>query len=255
MHRGIITDPIATRMAPDARPKRSTSLCIAVSSYVGPHPRVPLRRRSSSVRVISGRSGRNHPFVDPPMDRRSGDQTELPPLQHGLDPAVDPQLVEHVGGVGLDRILGDAEPLADLPVAQAFRDQPEDLVLARGNPELLELPGVEREGLTLRDADLPDHRHLPGPRPVPSEVDPQPGEDRRHQAAIDLAGIGADHVLVLEDLEQDEQHPADEPIEDDALHGREDSAPPGTGASRIAANRWYLEETLKGTPQSQLLSL
>ena len=62
-------------------------------------------------------------------------------------------------------------------------------------------------------------------RPLQPEVDPQRGEDRRHQAAVDLARVRADDVLVFEDLEQGEEHPAGQPIEDDAFHGREHNAP------------------------------
>ena len=178
-----------------------------------PHPSAAAPRLSSYVRVILGPEPRNHTFVVQGMRPSSR-------LLDGLDPAVDPQLGEQAGGVGLDRVLGDEEPLADLPVAQPLRDEPEDLVLALGDSELLELPGVEREWLTLRDADLFDDHHLPGAGQPQPEVDAHRGEDHRHQSAIDLGGIGADEVLGLQKLEQREEHTPGQTVQDDAFHRR-----------------------------------
>jgi hypothetical protein len=54
-----------------------------------------------------------------------------------LNAVAQAELGEHAGDVGLDRRAGDHEPVGDLGVGEAARDQLEDLELARG--ELLQL--------------------------------------------------------------------------------------------------------------------
>ena len=46
-------------------------------------------------------------------------------------PSLDPQFLRGMPQVGLDRMLGDREPLSDLPVTELQRSQAEDILLAR----------------------------------------------------------------------------------------------------------------------------
>jgi hypothetical protein len=52
----------------------------------------------------------------------------------GLGAAGDPELAKDAGDVVLDRLLGQAQLLADLPVGPALGDQPEDALLLRRQP-------------------------------------------------------------------------------------------------------------------------
>jgi len=137
--------------------------------------------------------------------------------------------------VGLDRVLGDEEPLADLPVAQAFRDEPQDLVLARSDSELLPFLRIDRKGdrPALRNADLPALDTL-GPRPLHPEVEAQGGEEHRHQPPVDLTRIGADEVLVFENFEQRKESSARQTIEEDALHRKSIARTKGSADAEAA---------------------
>ena len=73
------------------------------------------------------------------------DQAEVFAFLDRLDAPVDLHLLEQARGVRLHRVLGDEELLADLAVAQPLRDVREDLVLARGEADFLQLLGVEDE--------------------------------------------------------------------------------------------------------------
>jgi hypothetical protein len=70
----------------------------------------------------------------------------LPPPTDGLRPPADVQLLEEAGGVGLHRVLGHEQPLADLPVAEPFGDQAEDLVLSRRDGAVKKDPFQGRVG-------------------------------------------------------------------------------------------------------------
>src|SRR6185312_3501966 len=52
----------------------------------------------------------------------------------GLGPALHAELGEYAGDVVLDGLLGQEEPVADLPVGQSFADELEDAPLLVGEP-------------------------------------------------------------------------------------------------------------------------
>src|SRR5215210_2931627 len=91
----------------------------------------------------NGRRGGSSSYVRPEgatvrpgstSDGRAGasEQAELGRLGGGGGAGGGPQLAEHVGDVAVDGMLADREACGDLPVAQAFCDESQDLQLPAG---------------------------------------------------------------------------------------------------------------------------
>ena len=89
---------------------------------------------------------------------RSGDSRDQPELLanlHGLRPSPCAQLVEQAAGVRLHRIFAHEDPLGDFAIAQAVRDELEDLQLTPRDAQRFEPLDVEDEGGGCGDGDLP----------------------------------------------------------------------------------------------------
>src|SRR5688500_5705253 len=65
-------------------------------------------------------------------DAGSSPETAVTGEDDGLGPGPNAELVEQVGDVVADRLLADGEALADIRVAQTFRNEGQDLSLAHG---------------------------------------------------------------------------------------------------------------------------
>ena len=112
----------------------------------------------------------------------------------------------------LHSILAHEELLGDLAGAQAGGDVGEDLVLARGDAELLEPRAVDDEGIGRADDDDLLLRLAAGH--AEAEPDPQRGEDQGDEGAVDLERVFDDEEAVLEELEGDEEGGAEEAVEE-----------------------------------------
>src|SRR5688572_632389 len=151
--------------------------------------------------------------------------------------------------MGLDRVFRDEQLLADLAVAEPRRDQAEDLVLARSDGELLQLLRVEDERAVLPDAHFLHHHDLllPAPQAQPATND---RKDHRHQPAIDLGRIGADEMLVLDHLQQRDEHPADRSVEEDPFQENGSLSEEAALKSSAMQFRGYLVDSVHRTVTS-----
>src|SRR3712207_6679030 len=141
------------------------SMPIASTSGWWPRTRIRASPRCPALPVTSTRiAARPYTAAGTPLGP-GVDQPGAIGEDDELDAVAEPELLEDVRDVRLHRGVADHEPLRDLRVGQPARDQPEDLVLARG--EVLEAlgPGRSRQPRELPDHPLRDLRReqrLPG---------------------------------------------------------------------------------------------
>src|SRR5437867_11498675 len=153
----------------------------------------------------------------------SGDQSSLLRDLDGLRPPLGAQLIEQAARVRLHRVLANEEFLGDFSGAEPLRDRGEDLELARGDPELLLARAVDDERRGRRHANLDRYRDLPDDdgRLRPGELEPEsnakPREKQGDDAPVDLDRVLADKKPVFDELERDDEHAAEQAIDDNGL--------------------------------------
>src|SRR3954470_12697225 len=98
----------------------------------------------------------------------------------------------------LHGILAHEQAPGDLPVAQAFGDELQDLDLARGEAELLDARAIDAEWLADGHGNLLYDE--PCLRELESEPDTQCGEESGHESAVDLERVVEDQEAVLHEL-------------------------------------------------------
>src|SRR5439155_13991090 len=103
----------------------------------------PARRRTSLPAFLTGPGTSFLSGLEPagPLDLN---QALADRVQRGVGAVEDLQLLVHVADVVAHRLLADLQPVGDLLVGHAGRDQPQDLELAGGQPvvELLARAGA-----------------------------------------------------------------------------------------------------------------
>src|SRR4051794_31716060 len=111
--------------------------------------------RSSAMRIASARS--SQPTKMATFGRGSFIQPALPPrVLDCLDAARDVELAEDVLHVVLDRVIRERELQRDLAITQSPGHEPEDVELARGEPQRLERLRSAAQLRQLREAG--EHR-------------------------------------------------------------------------------------------------
>ena len=137
--------------------------------------RPPQARRRQ---LIPGRDGTpptdRSPFPGTPGGPSGLHQALADGPERGLGPRHQPQLGEHVGHVGLDRALADAQQPADVAVRPTLGDQHEDVALAAGERGDAPSGSDERVREHAGDGGIEVHLAAPG------------GPDRVH----DLVDVG-----------------------------------------------------------------
>src|SRR4051812_11462124 len=155
--------------------------------------------------------------LPPKSPESSGYEAQLLSPLHGLGAPAGAELVEHPARVRLDRVLADVDALSDLPVAQALRNQLQDLELARGDAEGFDLGLIAHEFERCRHQNFADHHRFDASGELEAEPDSERGEYGGDQTAVDLYRVFQHQPAVLDQLETNDEDAGEKSVTQDVF--------------------------------------